>query len=92
LSRKNDLRRLIDLRQEVNRSKGSGMFEVRVVTGRDANGTTYDEKNSGKFESADVAIENALAVPGTKDIFRENVARPASRIARVHPDGGIDYQ
>lgn len=66
-------------------------FEARRVTGRDANGTTYDTAiaNVRTFATLDgAATDVAQSTDGyTWDIFDPR----GFRRARVHVDGGIDH-
>lgn len=63
------------------------MFAVKIVTGRDGDGTTYDEENVLRHPTREAAVSDALNIRGeTKDIFN-----PAGeRVVRVHVDGGCD--
>lgn len=61
-------------------------YTARVVTGRDENGTTYDEPEW--FPDEDKALGWALERTATVDIFDGD----DEVTARVHPDGGIDWR
>lgn len=65
------------------------MFTIKIVTGRDENGTTYDEQtaieHAGDVSDAIcVALQRRSGV--TQDVFENG-----ERIARVHVDGGIGW-
>lgn len=62
--------------------------EAKVVTGRDADGTTYDHASARSFTTLDeAATAVAQATNGhTWDVFDAGGARRA----RVHADGGVD--
>lgn len=66
------------------------MFEVKTVIGRNDDGSTKYDGAVRETATQDGAIDYALRVIGTQDVFRQNVGCLASRVARVHPDGGID--
>lgn len=65
------------------------MFAAKIVTGRDDNGTTYDDENVLRFTSLDDAA-NAVAC-NTQDHTWDVFAPTGERVARVHVDGGIDH-
>lgn len=63
-------------------------FEAKVVTGRDANGTTYDDTSTLPFDTLGEAATTVAQATGcqTWDVFDPRGVRRA----RVHADGGID--
>lgn len=61
------------------------MFEVKTVIGRHGDGTTKYEDAIRECATENAAIDVAIRALGTQDIFEGE-----TRIARVHPDGGID--
>lgn len=63
------------------------MFAIKIITGRDASGTTYDEENVIRHRTRHDALYDACYLGKTTDLFDEETDR---RIARVHADGGID--
>lgn len=65
----------------------SNIYEVKVVTGGTPGATEYDEANVSRAETQSGAVRAALALPGTKDVLVRG-----RKVARVHVDGGVDYE
>ena len=66
------------------------MYEIKIVTGRNDDGTTYDEENVIRVADESAAIREALTLPGTKDVLRPE-GELLQPVARVHVDGGVDW-
>lgn len=65
-----------------------GPYAILTVTGGNAaeGRTEYDEPNRQAADTFRGATQLALTMPGTKDIFNNQIV-----VARVHVDGGIDH-
>lgn len=63
------------------------MYKVKAVIGSNDDGSTkyasigFEHDGETLKEAVDIALTGA----GTKDIFHDG-----TRVARVHPDGGVD--
>lgn len=67
------------------------IFTIKTVTGGKYPATEYDEVNVAREERQRVvraAIERAQEVRTAVDIITED---DHTRVARVHPDGGVDW-
>lgn len=68
------------------------MFEVKTVIGRNDDGSTKYEDAVRECATSDAAIDYAVRVIGTQDVFKTTRGSvPTIHVARVHPDGGVDF-